>query len=166
MTDMTHRLALPFIVPGQAQKEMTHNEALARADMLVQAVVQAIAPAAVPVTPALGACWIVGETPSGAWTGQDGALACWTVGGWRFVAPFDGMTVWDEATHMVAVRIDGVWVRGDINARQIMIEGVRVLTARQPAIARPSGGVTVDIEARSALNAVIALLATHGLTAP
>lgn len=66
MTDMTDRLALALIAPGQAQKEMTHNEALARLDIMVQPVVQAIAPASVPASPTFGQCWIVGVGASGA----------------------------------------------------------------------------------------------------
>ncbi len=54
MTDITDRLALVLIAPGQAQKEMTHNEALARLDIMVQAVVQSVAPASVPASPMLG----------------------------------------------------------------------------------------------------------------
>jgi hypothetical protein len=30
MADTTPRFALPFILPGQAQKELFHNEALAQ----------------------------------------------------------------------------------------------------------------------------------------
>ena len=37
MSESTARLALPLIAPGQAQKEVSHNEALAALDLLVQA---------------------------------------------------------------------------------------------------------------------------------
>ncbi|HLZ79899.1 MAG TPA: hypothetical protein VKQ09_11235 [Sphingomonas sp.] len=36
MSDATTRFALPLIAPGQAQKELFHNEALARVDALLQ----------------------------------------------------------------------------------------------------------------------------------
>lgn len=39
MPDKTPNLALPFILPAQAQKHVTHNEALQRLDALVQLVV-------------------------------------------------------------------------------------------------------------------------------
>lgn len=38
----TARLKLPFLVPGQAQKELFHNEALQIIDMLVQPVVASV----------------------------------------------------------------------------------------------------------------------------
>ena len=49
MTLQTDRFALPLLATAQAQKEMTHNEALALLDAVVQPVVVAVAPASVPV---------------------------------------------------------------------------------------------------------------------
>jgi hypothetical protein len=165
MNDTSDRLALPLIAPGQAQKEMTHNEALTRLDIMVQPVVQAVAPASVPASPTLGQCWIVGVSAAGAWAGHDGALAAWTAGGWRFVAAFEGMTAWSIADAMVVVRRGAVWILGEVNARQIRVDNVRVLTARQPAIATPAGGTVVDGESRAAIGAILATLRTHGLIA-
>jgi hypothetical protein len=165
MSDISDRLALPLIAPGQAQKEMTHNEALTRLDIMVQPVVQAIAPAAIPVAPALGECWIVGVGAAGAWAGHDGALAAWTAGGWRFVAAFEGMTAWSIADAMVVVRRGAAWILGDVNARQIRVDDVRVLTVRQPAIVTPTGGTMVDGESRAAISDILAMLRTHGLIA-
>ena len=73
-TDATLRLGLPFLAAGQAQKELTHNEALALADASICAAVQGIAIDVPPANPALGQCWIVGATPSGAWAGRAHAL--------------------------------------------------------------------------------------------
>ncbi len=38
----TPRLSLPFIVPGQAQKELFHNEALQLLDVLVAGAVEGL----------------------------------------------------------------------------------------------------------------------------
>lgn len=92
--DRTARLALALLQPGQAQKEMTHNEALAILDLVVQARAVAAGLQNPPEAPELGACWIVGDAPGGAWTGCAGMLAGWTSGGWRFVTPIDGMQIW------------------------------------------------------------------------
>ena len=86
MSDATARFALPPIAPGQAQKELLHNEALARVDALVQPSVVAVAVSDPPVAPTAGQCWIVGDTPLGAWAGQPRSLAVWTDGGWRMIA--------------------------------------------------------------------------------
>jgi len=165
MTDETERLALPLIAPGQAQKEMTHNEALALLDLAVQASVVAVGLDNPPADPVPGACWIVGRQPGGAWAGHPGAIAGWTGGGWRFVAPRPGLVAWSVADGVEA-RCDGVrWTVGRVTGDVLVIEGAAVVGPRQSAITDPVGGVTVDAEARVALRAILAALRNHGLIA-
>lgn len=166
MPDTTDRLALPLLAAGQAQKEATHNEALALATMVIQPVVQAVAPSAVPTSPLIGQCWIVGVTATGAWAGHDGAIACWTSGGWRFADPFPGMIAWNIATASFAQRGASSWTVGISNASQYRINDVQVVGARQSAISNVSGGTVVDAESRVALSAVLTALRAHGLIAP
>ena len=104
-------------------------------------------PPAVPPDPAAGQCWIVAVGAGGAWSGHDGALAAWTGGGWRFLAPFEGMSAWSVADAGVARRTGGQWVVAD----------------RRPAIAGPSGGSVVDVEARAALTAILDSMRRHGV---
>ncbi|MEZ5686595.1 MAG: DUF2793 domain-containing protein [Paracoccaceae bacterium] len=40
MSDLSTRLGLPYLQPSQAQKHVTHNEALQTLDILVQLVVE------------------------------------------------------------------------------------------------------------------------------
>jgi Protein of unknown function (DUF2793) len=166
MTDTTDRLSLPLLATGQAQKEATHNEALTIADMLVQPVIQSIAPANPPTNPTLGQCWIVGTGASGVWAGQDGAIAGWTAGGWRFATPFPGMTAWNLATGLSVRRAASSWIEGESNATVYKVNNIQVLTARQPAITSPVGGSVADSEGRLAISAILATLRTHGLIAP
>lgn len=164
MTEFTSRHALPLLQPGQAQKEMWHNEALALADALLHPVAEAEQPAP-PADPAAGQCWIVGAAPTGDWTGQAGALAAWTGGGWRFAAAREGMAVWLNSAGCTA-RFDGAaWTVGQVDARVLRIEGMPVVGAQAPAIAGPAGGATVDTQAREAVNAILAALRAHGLIA-
>ena len=163
MTSETARLALPLIETGQAQKEMVHNEALALLDIAAQATVEAVGTNAPPAAPDVGACWIVGPAPTGAWTGRAGALAGWTAGGWRFVAARDGMRAWNRADDRMVACVDGTWEDGLVRCRQLLVEGQRVVAARQPAIAPPAGGATVDTEARAAIGQVLSALRAHGL---
>ncbi len=146
MTDMpsTARYALPLLATAQAQKEMTHNEALALIDALLHAAVEAGPVDDPPAVPEPGQCWLVGSAPTGTWAGQGHALAVHTAGGWRFTAPSAGMRV---------LRIDdGAWLRFDGAAWH------------GPAtIAAPSGGAVVDVEARAGLAGLILLLQEHGL---
>ncbi len=162
---MTDRFALPFLIAGQAQKEVTHNEALAMLDMLVQPVVQSVAPAAVPASPSLGQCWIVGTGATGEWAGHDGAFAGWTSGGWRFVMPLEGAATWSLADSMQVRRIAGNWEVGGENVKTVSVNGTKVLGNQQTAIATPTGGAAIDAEARAAIQAILTALRAHGLIA-
>ncbi len=162
----TDRLALPLLAAAQAQKEVTHNEALMLLDAAVQPVVVAVAPAAVPTAPAIGQCWIVGASATGAWAGQDGALAAWTAGGWRFVAPFTGMQAWSLTDDATVRRGPGGWIVGTLTATSVSIGGQQVVGARRAAITDPTGGTTVDMQGRAAVAAILAVLRGHGLIAP
>jgi hypothetical protein len=167
MSDQTSaRLGLPLLQVAQAQKEITHNEALTLLDLATQAVVEAVGRNVPPDAPAAGACWIVGGTPSGPWAGQAQALAGWTDGGWRFVAARAGMAVWSQADGAMA-RFDGAaWSIGTLAGTRLVLGGASILAARQPAIAAPASGTTVDAEGRAAISAIIFTLRTHGLIAP
>ncbi|WBH18298.1 DUF2793 domain-containing protein [Sphingomonas radiodurans] len=163
--EQTARLRLPLLQAGQAQKELDHNEALALLDLAVQAAVVAIGIDAPPSDPALGDCWIVGPDPVGLWAGHADALAGWTAGGWRFVAPRAGMAVWLMSDGLAA-RFDGTtWSIGAVQASGLFVNGERVVSARGTAVANPIGGATIDIEARNALDEILSALRLHGLIA-
>lgn len=149
MTELTARLALPLLAPGQAQKEMTHNEALAAIDIVVQAGVVGAGLDMPPVAPAAGECWIVGPAPTGAWTGRAGAIAGWTDGGWRFVAPREGLCAWVADEGRSRRFTGGAWTS--------------FLGVPLDAVAAPSGGGVTDVEARSAVVAILDALRHHGL---
>ena len=46
------------------------------------------------------------------------------------------------------------------------VNGTQVVGARQAAIAAPSGGTTIDSQARTAINSILTALRAHGLIAP
>lgn len=165
MNESTARLGLPLIQPGQAQKELFHNEALALLDLCVQPAVVASGLDSPPGDPGPGQCWLVGPAPTGAWSGQAHALAGWTGGGWRFVAPVPGMTVRLDSAAGFA-RWDGAgWRAGTLVGTSLALAGQQVVGARRPAIADPAGGATTDTEARAAVVAILGALRDHGLIA-
>jgi hypothetical protein len=163
MDETTPRFALPFLVPGQAQKELLHNEALLRIDAALQAAVEGGPRADPPADPAEGACWIVAGPAAGAWAGRETELAMWSAGGWRFVAPAVGMSVWNKADRR-ALRWSGSgWSDGELHAAALFVDGLKVVGQRAPAVPSPSGGTIIDAEARAAVNSLIATLMSHGL---
>ncbi len=162
MTERSARFALPFILPGQAQKELFHNEALAALDMLVHAAVEGAATAP-PVDPQDGESWLVEPGGSGAWAAQDDALACFTSGGWRFLVPAEGMMVWDKDAGFSRQWAGSGWSDGTVKVAAVEIGGQRVVGSRQPDIPNPVGGATNDTEGRAAIAAIIVTLKSHGL---
>lgn len=99
MSDTTARLALPLLAAAQAQKHITHNEALTMLDALVQLSVLDRDLATPPGSPAPGARYLVAASPTGAWSGQAGKIAAWQNGAWSFFPPQAGWVLWvaDEA---------------------------------------------------------------------
>lgn len=127
---------------GQSQKEGHVNEALARIDALLHLAVEGQL-STPPPAPAEGQCWLVGASPGAGWTGKAGAIACFESGNWLFATPRDGMVLVNRATGQTWRYLAG-WQH----------------PARPTA---PSGGATVDTEARAAISALIQVLATAGI---
>lgn len=166
--EATPRHALPLLHVAQAQKEMFHNEALLALDLLTNAQALSRSLAAPPASPAPapGEGWIVPSAgASGAWAGQENRLACWSAGGWRFLAPPAGTRV-ALADEALDVRWNGAaWVEEPARAGGYHVGGQQVIGPRAPAIADPAGGALADAEARAAIAAILAALRGHGLIA-
>ncbi|SMX26812.1 hypothetical protein TRP8649_00904 [Pelagimonas phthalicica] len=119
---------LPYIEPSQAQKHVTHNEALRILDAVTQLSVQSADLATPPASPADGDRYIVAAGGVADWAGQDGNIAVWTDNTWQFFAPqagwradvtptgnslrFDG-TTWGPASDVSVVPQIGVNATAD-----------------------------------------------------
>ena len=101
--EQSPNLFLPYIMPSQAQKHVTHNEAVRRLDALVQLAVLDRDLTLPVAEPAEGDRYIVAEGGTGAWSGRDGDVAAWQDGGWAFLAPRAGWLAWiaDEGQLLV-----------------------------------------------------------------
>jgi hypothetical protein len=108
----TPRFAMPLLDAAQAQKHVTVNEALARADALAAGRAERRDLSAPPASAADGEVFIVGQGAIGDWAGQDGALALFLNGGWEVVAPWQGATFWVAAERLRVTRVGGAWVEG------------------------------------------------------
>jgi hypothetical protein len=161
--DQTARFALPYLAPGQMQKEFYHNEALQKIDMLLCPVVEGSASSTPPSNPAVGSCYLIAPGATGAWAANDGALACFSEGGWRFVPPIEGMSLMDRGSGRLINRRNGQWETGRVYANELVVDGLAVIRGRQPAIGDPSGGVQIDGECRAAVGQILAAMRAHGL---
>jgi hypothetical protein len=111
MTD-TPRLSLPVIEAAQAQKHVTHNEALVLLDCLTQLAVESRALTAPPGAPTDGTCYIPAPSAAGAWSGWDGPIALYSGGGWQRVPPVPGLKAWVKDERLTLTYEDGVWRDG------------------------------------------------------
>ncbi len=96
-------LALPYIEAAQAQKHVTHNEALRALDALVHISIVDRDLVAPPATPVEGARYVIASSPTGAWTGQAGKIGAWQDGAWAFFAPKAGWVLWIEDENTILV---------------------------------------------------------------
>ncbi|WP_062762135.1 DUF2793 domain-containing protein [Falsirhodobacter sp. alg1] len=90
MSDTSLILDLPYIQAAQAQKHVTHNEALRLLDVIVQLSVKDRTRTTAPEAPDTGDRHIVAAKASGIWAGQDGKVAFYDGTGWSFVVPKAG----------------------------------------------------------------------------
>lgn len=146
-------------------KPYVHFYATQRIDLLLCPAIEGAALTTPPASPAAGACYLVGTGATGAWAGKDGMVAGFTEGGWRFIAPIEGMRMLDRTSGQLVVRRAGAWEAGISRASEYQVAGVTVVRERQAAIADPAGGATVDDQARTTVIAILAMLRTHGLIA-
>jgi hypothetical protein len=108
--DQTPNLGLPYLLAAQSQKHVTHNETLRALDCLLQLTVLDRNLSAPPIVPAEGDRYIVGTSPTGAWTGHAGHIAAFQDAAWLFYVPIEGWLAW-IADENVAVAYDGAaWV--------------------------------------------------------
>ena len=90
-------LGLPYIQGAQAQKHVTHNEALRTLDAIVQLSVRDASLTTPPGSPAEGDRYIVAPGAAGDWAGRDGDVALFETGVWQFITPLEGWRAWDVA---------------------------------------------------------------------
>ncbi|WP_338061194.1 DUF2793 domain-containing protein [Pseudovibrio axinellae] len=105
----TAHLNLPVIAAAQSQKHITHNEALALIDLVVQLSVISNSVGEPPADPTTGARYIVPAGASGAFAGYENQIAAFDAGAWRFIAPGTGWCAWVESAGGMQVYSDGAW---------------------------------------------------------
>lgn len=116
--DMTARMALPLLMPAQAQKHVTVNEALLRLDGQVDLVLQSVSRSAPPEIVVDGLCWAVPTGATNGWQGQGGKLAIGANGGWIFVQPQFGRRAWVADKGLGAIHDGSRWVLGAVTLGQ------------------------------------------------
>ncbi len=94
MSETSPKLGLPYIQPAQAQKHVTHNEAVEKLDVLTQLVVSSFDATTPPSLPVDGETHALGASPTGAWASNPNDIAFYTGSGWLFIPPLTGWRAW------------------------------------------------------------------------
>ncbi|WP_417414523.1 DUF2793 domain-containing protein [Hoeflea sp.] len=107
--DNTPKLALPYIMPDQALKHVTHNQALQSLDVIAQLSVVDRDLTSPPVSPGEGDCYLVAAGASGDWIGKDNLIAAFQNGDWEFFTPQQGWRCWVADEEVLVVWNGTLW---------------------------------------------------------
>lgn len=112
MSEKTPKLALPWLMPAQAQKHVTVNEALSRLDALVQLSVESRTQTAQPGGPSEGDAYLLPASATGGdWSAHaEHALVYFQDGAWRAVTPWPGLIAHIRDEGALAVFDGAGWV--------------------------------------------------------
>jgi hypothetical protein len=124
MADQTPILSLPLILPSQAQKHVTHNEALRLLDVAVQLAVLNRTLTVPPATPSVGDRHIVANGATGSWAGQAGRIAVYTATGWQFFTAQPGWVAFDLAADTAVAFTGTGWVATGGAPSQLPLLGI------------------------------------------
>ena len=108
MTFRTPNLDLPYIAPAQAQKHVTHNEAIRALDAVVQLSVTTILDTP-PTNPVNGERFIVGTDPDSEFLDHPNEVAAFQDGAWTFLTPQEGWRVYDNTAKDLYVFSNAGW---------------------------------------------------------
>lgn len=109
--DQSTLLGMPYLQPSQAQKHVTHNEALKLLDAIVQMGVLDRDLNFPPAQPTNGDRYIVSTAPSGAWSGKPNQIAHFEDNVWAFYPPNTGWLVWVQDQQDLYVWDGSDWVK-------------------------------------------------------
>ena len=129
MADLTARLGLNRWVGGQFQPYVSVNETINQLDALVALDVIDRDLTAPPGGEADGDTYIVGPAATGAWAGQDGNVAYFLAGAYKFFTPANGQLAWIEDENLLLV-YDGSWTNPEINPAKLGINATADATNR------------------------------------
>ncbi len=110
----TPNLAIPYIAASQAQKHVTHNEALSIIDGLVHLAVISRNTTAPPSTPANGDRYLVPSGATGEWVTHPGQLALRMEGAWRYITPREGWNAWVSDEDVALTYSGTAWIAGSV----------------------------------------------------
>lgn len=163
MSETTDRYALSLLHVAQAQKEITHNDALAHIDALLHLAVETATLVTPPPAPVAGKAWIIAPGATGVWQGRDRTVASFGSGGWRHIVPQQGCVAWLRDLQRFAVFTADGW-RDDAGPFSGIPLGSRqIFTATPGVVTDTADGTIVDRELRATMQELLTMLRDQGI---
>jgi hypothetical protein len=136
----TPLMALPLLEAGQAQKHVTHNEALLALDALIHLAVISRVVTVPPAIPADGDRYLVAAGATGEWTGHGGQIAYREAGSWRFATARTGWHLWVVAEDVFLVFDGTIWrgVQGSLQNVALLGVNTTADATNKLAVSSPS----------------------------
>lgn len=126
----TPNTSLPYLIAGQAQAEVTVNDALNIIDaFLGQGALDKDLSDPSGLTPSNGDVYIVGGSAVGDWATHDGKVAIY-YDGWTFLSPQEGWRLWLRDEDRPYTYDGSAWVQSPLRAPSYTVVG---LPAGEPA---------------------------------
>lgn len=142
--ERTNLLSLPYIMAAQAQKHITHNEALRALDAIVQIGVQSRNAVTPPSEPLEGERHILGLGTTGDWTGHDEELAAFQDGAWAFFQPQPGWLAWLVDEELLLAFDGAAWVETAPDINSAAMVGVNATADTSNRLAIKSDGILLS----------------------
>lgn len=148
----TASLGLPLLQPSQSQKHVTVNEALVRLDGLSRLVLRSRTLTEPPASYSDGDCFGVAAGAIASWSGQDGAVAIASGGGWIFLPAREGWQAWIEDETCHATFYGGAWRAAVLGLSPSLAASVfRVVETEHLVAAGGAQAIALDIPANTML---------------
>ena len=109
-------LALPYILPSQAQKHVTHNEALRILDAIIHLSALDRGLTSPPVNPQNGDRYIVGQPATDLWAGHENEIAAYQDDAWIFYPPRAGWLAWVQDENQFYTFNGSNWIAAGSNS--------------------------------------------------
>lgn len=131
--DISENLELPYIMPNQAQKHVTHNEAIRQLDALTQISVISTTLLEAPNDTPFGSRYIIATDSIGVWAEKTNYIAAFQDNAWSYYQPKEGWIVWDQQDAKLLVFRQNSWqnVQNEIaDLQQVSLLGVNTAASQ------------------------------------
>ncbi len=142
--EKTPNLSMPYLAAAQAQKHVTHNEAIRSLDAVVQIGVLDRDLATPPASPGDGDRYIIGANATDDWLGKDNQLAAFQDNAWMFYGPGEGWLAWVADEDKLLVFDGAAWSEvsgsagGSVNPAQLVGVNTTADTTDRLSVSSPN----------------------------